>query len=70
MILDSDRGHHRGQRVARLGGSGAGPALILGPDGRGGQPLADGAAFPASADNPGGAVGQDEQPGDEQDDDD
>jgi hypothetical protein len=67
VVFDQDRGQHRGQRSARLGGGVAGPALLLGPGGRGGQPLSGGATFPGSPDNLGGAVGQDQQPGDEKD---
>jgi hypothetical protein len=69
-ILDHDRRHHRGQRRAGLGGGGAGACLVVGPGGRRGQPFGGFAAFPRSPDNPRGAVGQDENPGDEQDDDD
>jgi hypothetical protein len=65
VILDPDRGHHRGQRRARLGGGGAGAFLVIGPGGRRGQPFGGLAAFPGSPDNPRGAVGQDQQPGDE-----
>jgi hypothetical protein len=68
-ILDHDRRHHRRQRIARLGGGGAGAFPVSGAGGRGGEPLAGLAAFPGSPDDPRGAVGQDEQPGDEQDDD-
>jgi hypothetical protein len=69
VILDPDRGHHRGERIARLGGGGADAFFVSGPGGRRGQPLAGIAAFPGSPDDPRCAVGQDEQPGDEQDDD-
>jgi hypothetical protein len=65
VILDPDRGHYRGQRRARLGVSGAGAFLVIGPGGRRGQPFAGFAAFPGSPDDLRGAVGQDEQPGDE-----
>jgi hypothetical protein len=67
VVFHQDRGQHRGQRSARLGGGVAGPALLLGPRGRGGHPLGNGAAFSGSPDNLSGAVGQDEQPGDEKD---
>ena len=67
MVVHENRGHDRGQRSARLGRGGAGTALLLGPRGRGGQPLGDDATFSGSPDNPGGAVGQDEEPGDEKD---
>jgi hypothetical protein len=70
VILDQDRGQHRGQRGARLGRSGAGAFPVIAPGGRRGQPLGGLAAFPGSPDNPRGPVGQDQQPGDEQDDDD
>ena len=56
---------YRGQGRARLGGGGAGALPVSGPGGRRGQPLGGIAAFPGSPDDPGGAVGQDEQPGDE-----
>jgi len=69
VILDPDRGHDRGERIARLGGGGAGAFPVVAPGGRRGQPLAGIAAFPGSPDDPRCAVGQDEQPGDEQDDD-
>jgi hypothetical protein len=62
-ILDHDRRHHRGQRIAGLGGGGAGAFLVIGPGGRRGEPFARFAAFPGSPDDPRGAVGQDEQPG-------
>jgi hypothetical protein len=65
VILDPDRRHHRGQRRARLGGGGAGAFPVIGPGGRGGEPLGRVAAFPGSPDDPRGAVGQDQQPGDE-----
>jgi hypothetical protein len=64
-ILDHDGRHHRGQRRADLGGGGAGACLVIGPGGRGGEPFAGFAAFPGSPDDLRGAVGQDEQPGDE-----
>jgi hypothetical protein len=65
VLLDPDRGHDRGEGRARLGGGGAGASLVGGAGGRRGQPLGGIAAFPCSPDDPGGAVGQDEQPGDE-----
>ena len=65
MVFDQDRGQDRGQRPAGLGGGVAGAALLLGPRGRGGQPLAGRATFSGSPDNLSGAVGHDEQPGDE-----
>jgi hypothetical protein len=65
VILDQDGGHHRGQRRARLGGGGAGAFPVIAPGGRRGQPFGGLAAFPGSPDNPRGAVGQDQQPGDE-----
>jgi hypothetical protein len=67
VVVDQDRGQDRGQRPARLGGGVAGPALLLGPGGRGGQPLAGRATFSGSLDNLSGAVGHDEEPGDEKD---
>jgi hypothetical protein len=67
VVLHQDRGQDRGQRSARLGGGVAGPALLLGPRGRGGQPLGGGATFSGSPDNLSGAVGQDEQSGDDKD---
>jgi len=69
VILDPDRGHDRGERRARLGGGGAGALFVIAAGGRRGQPLGGCAAFPGSPDDPREAVGQDEQPGDEQDDD-
>jgi hypothetical protein len=65
VILDQDGGHHRGQRRARLGGGGAGAFPVIAPGGRRSQPFGGLAAFPGSPDNPRGAVGQDQQPGDE-----
>jgi hypothetical protein len=65
VILNPDRGHDRGQGRARLGGGGAGAFLVIGAGGRRGQPLAGFAAFPCSPDDARGAIGQDEQPGDE-----
>jgi hypothetical protein len=70
VVFHQDRGQHHGQRPARLGGGVAGAALRLAPRGRGGQPLAGVATFSGSPDYFNRAVGQDEQPGDEQDDDD
>jgi hypothetical protein len=70
VILDQDRGHHRGQGRARLGGGVARAFSVSAAGGRRGQPVGGCAAFPGSPDGPRGAVGQDEQPGDEQDDDD
>jgi len=64
-ILGHDGRHHRGQRRAGLGGGGAGACLVIGPGGRRGEPFGGFAAFPGSPDDPGGAVGQDEQPGHE-----
>jgi len=69
VVFDQNRGQDRGQRVARLGGGGADPVLILGPHGRGDQPLGGGAAFSGPADNLGGAAGQHKKDGHEQDDD-
>jgi len=66
-VLGHDRRHHRGQRRAGLGGGGAGALLVIGPGGRRGEPLGGVAAFPGSADDLRGAVGQDQQPGDKQD---
>jgi hypothetical protein len=66
-VLDHDRRHHRGQRRAGRGGGGASACLVIGPGGRRGEPLGGFAAFPCSADGLRGAVGQDEQAGDEQD---
>jgi hypothetical protein len=70
VVFDQDRGQDRGQRAARLGGGVAGPALLLGPGGGRGQPLGGGAAFSGSPDNLSGAVGQHEEPGDEEDEED
>jgi hypothetical protein len=67
VVFHQDRGQHRGQRSARLVGGVAGPALLLGPGGGRGQPLGGGAAFSGSPDNLSGAVGQHEEPGDEED---
>jgi hypothetical protein len=65
VILDSDRGHDRGERRARLGGGAAGAFFVIAAGGRRGQPLGGITAFPGSPDDPRCAVGQDEQPGDE-----
>jgi hypothetical protein len=70
VLLDPDRRHDRGERRARLGGGGPGAFLVGGPGGRRRQPLGGLAAFPRSPDDPRCAVGQDQQPGDDQDDDD
>jgi hypothetical protein len=70
VILDQDRGHDRGQGRARLGGGVARAFPVVGAGGRRGQPLGGFAAFPGPPDDPRGAVGQDEQHGDEQDDND
>jgi hypothetical protein len=64
-VLDHDRRHHRGQRRAGLSGGGAGALLVIGPGGRSGEPLARFPTFPGSPDDLRGAIGQDEQPGDE-----
>jgi hypothetical protein len=65
VILDQDGGHHRGQGLARRGGGGAGAFPVIAPGSRRGQPFGCFAAFPGSLDDLRGAVGQDEQPGDE-----
>jgi hypothetical protein len=67
VVFDQNRGQDRGQRVAGLGGGGAGPVLILGSRGRGDQPLGGGATFPGPADNLGGAVGHHEKDGHQKD---
>jgi hypothetical protein len=70
VVLDQNRGQDRGQRVARLGGGGAGPVPSLVPRGRGVQPLAGGTTLSGPADNLGRTVGKDENDGHEKDGDD